>query len=208
MAGILGGCHAARVLAPPPPLRAASANNFAVDVEFAEPLDRTSAEDASHYQVYPAGNPAAAVPIYSATVIDTTFGRVVQLLLSGGPLPDTSQYEVRTSDVAALDLHSTRTRSAPFRTGLSYGSPLCAVFASHCDRCHGAVQASGNYRTDSYLALTGNGTDGAPNLIAGDPTCLIIRRSRPLRTMFELGGLSYLDFEILLNWVVSYGARP
>ena len=207
-AGILLGCHAARVLAPPPPLRAASANSFAVDVEFGESLNRPSAEDPSHYQVYPAGNPAATVAIYSATLIDTTFARVVQLLLSAGPLPDTAQYVVRASGVVALDGQSTGTRSAPFGTGLSYRSPLRELFASHCDPCHGPTQAGGNYRTDSYAALIGSGTDGTANLIASDPNCLIIRRSRPLRTMFDLGRMSYLDFEILLNWVISYGARP
>ncbi len=205
---LLAGCHAARVLAPPPPLRAASANSFAVDVEFAEPLDRVSAEDASHYRVYPAGNPAGPVAIYSATVIDTTFGRVVQLLLSGGPLADSSQYEVQAEGVITFDGRAIAMRTVDFVSGLSYRAPLRELFAAHCDRCHGATRADGSYRTDGFVALKGNGTDGAPNLIAGDPTCLIIRRSRPLRTMFDLGGMSYLDFEILLNWVVSYGARP
>ena len=205
---LLAGCHAARVIAPPPPLRAASASDFAVDVEFAEPLDRASAENPSHYRVSPLGDPGATVAIYSATLVDTTFGRVVQLLLSGGPLPDTSEFEVKTSGVLALDGHSSGERRVTFRTGLSYRFPLRELFASHCDRCHGAARSEGSYRTDGYAALKGGGTDPTPNLVAGDPNCLLLRRSRPLKSMFDLGGMSYLDFEVLLNWVASYGARP
>jgi len=209
--GTVRACFAtsAPVCAPTsPPLRAASASDFAVDIEFAEPLDRASAENASHYRVYPLGDPAASVAIYSATRVDTSFGRVVQLLLSGGPLPDSSQYEVQASGVLTLDGHSTGERRAAFRTGLSYRSPLGELFADHCNRCHGAASVEGNYRTDSYTALKGNGTDQTANLIAGDSNCLLLRRSRPLRSMFDQGGLTYLDFEVLLNWVVSYGARP
>ncbi len=202
------GCHAARIIAPPPPLRAASANDFGVDVEFAEPLDRARAEDVTRYAVRPAMGPGAPQMIFSATVIDTFSGRVVQLLISDGPLADTSDYIVDARDVRTLDGKSTGRRSATFRTGLSYRTPLRELFDSRCSPCHGASQAAGNYRTDSYAALFGTGTDATPNLIAGNPNCLLVRKCRPGRSMWNAGGLSYLDFEMILNWVVSYGARP
>ncbi len=201
------GCHAARIIAPPPPLRAASANDFGVDIEFAEPLDRASAEDVTRYTVRPAMGPGAPQTIFSATVVDTFSGRVVQLLISDGPLADTSDYIVDSRDVRTLDGKSTGSRSATFRTGLSYRTPLSELFDSRCSSCHGASQAAGNYRTDSYDGLFGGGTDATPNLIAGNPNCLLVRKCRPGRSMWNAGGLSYLDFEMILNWVASYGAR-
>ena len=68
--------------------------------------------------------------------------------------------------------------------------------------------SEGSYRTDSYDALLGGGSDAQPNLVASDPNCLILRRSRPRNSMFDLGRLDYLDYEVLKNWVVSYQARP
>src|SRR5262245_6067990 len=62
VAAWLGGCDTARVVAPTPPLGAASAALYAVDVVFAEPVDKASAEDPTRYTVYPsddAGSPAA-----------------------------------------------------------------------------------------------------------------------------------------------------
>ena len=134
-------------------------------------------------------------------------GRVVQILIADGPLPDTTDFIVETQDIRTLDGRSTGRRSATFRTGLSYRTPLRDLFDSRCSPCHGASQAAGNYRTDSYAALFDTGTDGTPNLIAGNPNCLLVRKCRPGRSMWDAGHLSYLDFEIILNWVASYGAR-
>ena len=208
LACALAGCHAARVLAPPPALRAASASDFAVDVEFAEPLDRGSAQTASHFEVYRFGHPESPVGIFSATLIDTASGRVVQLLLSGGPLVDSSLYSVRAANVLSITGGSTGSRVASFSAGLGYGKDIAPLMAVHCNRCHGAAQADGKYRTDSYAGLFGVGSDGArANLIAGDPSSLVIKRSKPLNSMYNLGAMSYLDFEVLYNWIVSYGAR-
>lgn len=203
---LLGGCHATRVVAPLPPLRAASANDFAVDIEFAESLDRTSAEDVTRYTVRAVGG-AGSQSIFSATVIDTFYGRVVQLLIADGPLADTAQYSVEAREVRNLSGRSTGVRSVTFRSGLSYRAPLRELFDSRCSPCHGASQAGGNYRTDSYGALLGTGVDATPNTIASDPNSLLVRRCRPGRSMWTAGGISYLDFEMILNWVVSYGAR-
>ena len=204
---LLTGCHASRMMAPIVPMRAASANDFGVDIEFAEPLDRASAQDVTHYTVRAALGPGTPQTIFSATVVDTFYGRVVQLLISDGPLADTSDYIVEARDVRTLDGRSTGIRSVTFRTGLSYRGQLRELFDSRCSSCHGASQAAGNYRTDSYAGLRGTGTNVTPNLISGDPNCSVIRRCRPGRSMWDAGQLSYLDFEMLLNWTVSYQAR-
>ena len=204
------GCHAARVMAPPPPLRAASAASYAVDVEFAEPLDRASAADPSRFEIRLAGDTLPSV-ITTATLVDTLYGRVVQLVIPDwlGRDADTTDAEVTTRGVRTADGRSTGIRTLRFRTGLSYRAPLrSALFDARCSGCHGSASAGGGYRTDSYAGLLGGGADATPDLIAGDPNCLLVRKCKPRASMFELGGLSDLDYEMLKNWVESYQARP
>lgn len=201
------GCNAARILLPNP-LRAASVNAFAVEVEFGEPLERASAEDPARYDLHPSASPGSRAVIYSATVVDTLYGRVVQLLIASGPLPDREAWEITTSGVRTDQGRSTGTRTASFVTGLGYASDMRTLFAEHCDRCHGATLAEGNYRTDSLAYLRGVGTDATPNLIAGDPGCRLVRRTLPGKTMFDQGGLSVLESGMIRDWIVEYGARP
>ncbi|HYQ96474.1 MAG TPA: hypothetical protein VER38_05640 [Candidatus Eisenbacteria bacterium] len=204
------GCNTAAVLAPRPALRAASASNLAIDVEFAESLDKTSAQDASHYLVYPTGSGSPA-SVVQAALIDTLYGRVVRLSLQDpvqGFLPDSTDYAIQTSAVITLAGKSTGTRSVVIRTGLNYDTPMQNLFAIHCDSCHGPARVDGSYRTDTYSALFGPGTSPSPNVIAGDPNCLLVVKTKPSNSMFRLGNLTFLDSEIIHNWVVSYQARP
>lgn len=209
-AGFLG-CNTAAVLAPPSPLRAASASNLAIDVEFAEPLDKTSAQDISHYLVSPTSGTGSPAIVQQAALIDTLYGRVVRLYLQDpvqGFLPDSTDYTIQTSGVITLAGASTGTRSVAVRTGLNYNTPMQNLFALHCNSCHGSAIADGSYRTDSYSALFAPGTSPTPNVIAGDPNCLLVVKTKPSNSMFRLGNLTFLDSEIIHNWVVSYQARP
>lgn len=205
-----GGCHTARRLAPPSPLRAASVAIYAVDVEFAEPLDRASAEDPSRYSLFPPGNPATPATITSATLIDTDSLHVVQLLVPDW-LADTTKDDipmvVQTHGVLDYFGVSTGERSVTFRTGLGYAQPMQAFFDARCSGCHGATNPGGAYRTDSYAALLGPGTSVTPNVVAGDPNCLVIVRCRPHNSMYNRAHLSFLDYEMILNWITVYLAR-
>ncbi len=206
----LAGCHAARIVAPNPPLRAASAALYAIDIEFAEPVGRASAEDPAHYAVYSAAAPTTRAMIASATVVDTLYGRVVQLVIPewfGDDTKDHLDVVVESHDVQSLSGLSTGNRSVAFRTGLDYQPNLRDLLDTHCTRCHDAANAGGNYRTDTYAGLLDNGSSAPANLIPGDPNCLLIRRCKPRNSMFIQGGLSYLDFEMIRNWIVSYAAR-
>ena len=205
----IAGCHTARSLVPPPPLRAASAATYAVDVEFDEPLAKSVAEDPSHYTLTPLAGGAPPV-IASATLVDTLYGRVVQLLVPAWLTsdPDGTDWEVTSNGVLTAWGKTTGTRQATFRAGLSYTAPLKTLFDERCSSCHGATRADGSYRTDSYAGLLGGGKDGVPDLIPGDPTCLLVRRCKPHGSMFNLAGLSYFDFELINNWVTTYNARP
>ena len=205
----IAGCHTARLLAPPPPLRAASAAAYAVDLEFDEPLAKSIAEDPSHYTLTPmaGGTPPA---IASATLVDTLEGRVVQLVVPDWltNAPDGTDWEVTSNGVSSVWGKPTGTRRATFRAGLSYAAPLKALFDERCTSCHGATRADGAYRTDSRAGLLGAGTDSIPDLIPSDPACLLVRKCKPHNSMFNLGNLSYFDFELIRNWVTTYNARP
>jgi len=207
---LTASCNTAKLLAPPPPLRAASASASAIDIEFAESLDRGSAQDPSRYLAYPTGNAGAPVAILQATVIDTLYGRVVRLIVSdpvAGFLPDSADFTVQTSGLLTVTGRSTGLRSVDFRTGLNYDALLQDLFARHCNSCHGSTRVEGSYRTDSYLALQGGGTNSVPNLIAGDPNCLLVVKTKPRNSMFDRGNLTFLDSEMIHNWVASYQAR-
>jgi len=207
----LFGCNTAAILAPPPPLRAASASNLAIDVEFAEPLDKASAQDPSHYLVYPTNGSGSPASVLQAALIDTLYGRVVRLSLQDpvqGFLPDSANYTIQATAVITLAGRSTGTRSVEIRTGLNYDTPMQSLLTLHCNSCHGPVRADGTYRTDSYNELFAPGTSPTPNVIAGDPNCLLVVKTKPSNSMFRLGRLTFLDSEIIHNWVVSYQARP
>ena len=192
---------------PPPPLRAAKVSAQAVEVEIAEPLDRASAEEVGRYVLHPDGSPGAPLSVTRATLVDTIFGRAVQLVLAG-PLPDGSVFVIEASDVRTLDGESTGRRVATFRSGLNYAEPMRDLFAQHCNSCHGDARLEGNYRTDSPAALTGGGTNTVPNLIAGNLNCLLVVKTRPGKSMFAAGALSWLDADLVRSWVVNYQARP
>lgn len=208
LAALAGGCHTAKLLAPPPPLRAASAAPFAVDVEFAEPVDSVSAADVTHYVLAPAGGGPPA-SLQSATRVDGYYGRVVELIVPDwlGAAPDSTDFDLTAGGVLGLDGARIGARTVRFRTGLSWGAPVREVLAAHCDGCHGASRQDGSYRTDSYDELFGGGTNTTPNVIAGDPACLLVVKCKPGNSMFKAGDLSYLDYAILANWIGSYAAR-
>ena len=209
-AAFLNGCDTAKILAPGPTLRASSAALFAVNVEFAEPLEKASAEDVSHYSIYAEAAPGSPAAIASATLMDTVSLRVVQLLVPdwfGDTTTDRRLTVVESHGVRDWFGRSTGDRRVQFRTGLSYAEPMKALFDAHCSSCHDAANASGSYRTDSYAALFGPGTSPTANVIAGNPNSLLVVRCKPGNSMYRDGNLEYLDYLNVLNWIVGYAAR-
>lgn len=207
----LTGCDTARILAPPPSLRAASAAPYAVDVQFAEPLDRASAEDPSRYSVLLVGGSGSSASVSSATLIDTVNWRVVQLVIPewfGDSTADRRTAIVTTNGILDYFGRSTGERSVTFVTGLSYAQPMKALFDARCSPCHGASNPGGGYRTDSYEQLFGAGTSPAPNLIPGDPSCQLVVKCRPRNSMYKRANLDFFDYEAIVNWVSVYQARP
>src|SRR5262245_56941438 len=177
IAAWLIGCDTARVVAPTPPLGAASAALYAVDVEFAEPLDKTSAEDPTRYTVYPSDTPGSPATIMSATLVDSFSLRGVQLIIPtwfGDSTFDRRSVVVQSHGVLDSFGRSTGQRSVTVTTGLAYQPQMKALFDAHCSSCHGPSNPAGSYRTDGYTELFGPGTSPTPNVIAGDPKCLTV----------------------------------
>ena len=204
---VLSACQGPARFAPPPDLRAASVSAFGIDVEFALPLDRSSAETSAHFAVHPAARPDSSLAIHSVSLVDSVYGRTVLILVPDG-LTDAADYVVTASGVRTLDGESTGDLQASFRAGLAYQAPLRQLFASRCDACHGATRADGNYRTDSYAGLLGAGTNATANLIPGNPRCQLVVKTKPQNSMFDLGRLTWLDYDVIYGWVVNYQARP
>lgn len=198
---------------PPPAMVGYSASPFAIDVEFDRSLDRTSIADPLHYAVTDSAG-ARSIP-FRVTLVDTLFGRTVRLLFRLGTLTDSTHYRLTVAgvrDAWGQPLFAADSASVEVVTGLWYSRPIRALLERKCTPCHAGGRAGGNYRTDSYAELFGAGSDAAsddprPNLIAGDARCLLVIRTSPGHSMFNVAHLSYAESQLITNWVVTYQAR-
>jgi len=208
------GCDGPVVPASPPRTMAAySASLFAIDVEFRRPLDRTSATQAFRYSVTdPAGGRTVAT---RADWVDTLFGETVRLFFPLGALQDSTLYRLTVNgvlDVWGQAQFATDSATVEVFTGLWYSSPMRDLLNRKCSPCHNDQRAGGAYRTDSYAELFGDGSDGQsssprPNLVPGDARSLIVIRTSPRHSMFNVAHLSYAESQLFINWVVTYQAR-
>lgn len=210
----LVGCD--RSVAPavtPAVISVQSASSFAVDLGFDRPLERTSATEASRYTlIQPAGDRVAPV---RATLIDSLFGQTVRLFFPLGTLEDSTVYHLTVTgvrDAWGRALVKAGSTTAEFETGLWYSRPMREVLERKCNPCHSAAHAGGNYRTDSYEALFEDGSDAQssnprPNLVPGNARCLLVIRTSPRHSMFNIAHLSYAESQLFINWVVTYQAR-
>lgn len=196
----------------PEALAVHSASSFALDVAFDRPLARAGATQLSHYAIIlPTGDRIAPV---GATLVDSLFGQTVRLFFPLGTLEDSAIYRLTVmgvQDFWGRPLAEVDSATAEFETGLWYTRPMRDLLASKCDPCHTAGHAGGNYRTDSYEALFEAGSDAQtnprPNLIPGDARCLLVIRTSPQHSMFNVAHLSYAESQLFMNWVVTYQAR-
>ena len=210
----LCSCDAPKVTRAIPDLLAAhSATSFAVDLEFASPLERTSAEQATRYALVKSSG--ERVTSARAVLIDSLFGETVRLVFPLGTLEDSTRYGMVVTgvhDAWGASLASGDSITTQFESGLWYSRPVRQLLEQKCTPCHNSHRAGGNYRTDSYEALFGYGSDGSsgsprPNVIAGDARSLLLIRTAPHHSMFNVAHMNVAESQILLNWVVSFEAR-
>jgi hypothetical protein len=210
---VLHACD--RPVVPVPALRtisAYSASPFAVDLGFDRPLDLASASLASNYVLLrPTGERVTPV---RAVWVDTLFGETVRLLFRVGTLDDSTRYRVTVigvRDAWGRRLFEADSATVDLYTGLWHSYPIRELLERKCTPCHNGQRAGGNYRTDSYAALYDPGSDAGsnprPNLVPGDARCLLVIRTSPLHSMFNVAHLSYAESQLITNWVVTYQAR-
>ena len=212
---VMAGCdHPLVPEAARPALAAYSASSYALDVEFDQPLDLASATDTSRYAVTDLVG-GRIVPT-RITAIDTLFGMTVRVFFPLGALQDSTSYRLTVTgvrDVWGHPLFAADSATTDVFTGLGYSYPLRSLLERKCTPCHNAAGAGGNYRTDSYEELFGYGSDAnssnpRPNLIPGDARCLLVIRTSPGHSMFNVAHLTYGESQQFINWVVTYQARP
>jgi len=185
-----------------------SATSYAVVIAFDRPVSRETATQSSRYALTrPAGD--RLLPS-RATLVDSLFGQAVQLVFPLGTLEDSTAYRLTVTgvrDAWGRPLAAGDSATAQFETGLWYSWPIRDVLARRCNPCHNAGHAGGSYRTDSYAALFENGSDDRSNLVPGDARCLLVLRTSPGHSMFNIAHLSCAESQLFINWVVTYQAR-
>ena len=194
-------------------IAAYSASPFAIDVKFEQPLNRTEALTVSHYSI--TGPTLARVVPTRIAWVDTLFGETVRLFFPLGTLEDSALYRLTVAglrDAWGQPLFAVDSAAVEVYTGLWYSNPIRSLLARKCTPCHSDRRAGGDYRTDSYEALYALGTDAAsssprPNLIPGDARSLLVIRTSPLHSMFNIAHLNYEESQLITNWVVTYQAR-
>ncbi len=86
--------------------------------------------------------------------------------------------------------------------GISYSNSAQYILADNCDSCHSGATPPGDYSTDSYAGVMGNGSDNEANVIGGDPNSTLLSKlnSDPDHTV------SQSDADTLYDWIVNNGA--
>jgi predicted CxxxxCH...CXXCH cytochrome family protein len=89
----------------------------------------------------------------------------------------------------------------------SYGQGVGPLLQSRCASCHGAGQAEGDYRVDSYLAAVARRPDGTYRARAGDDDSLVLQAARGTlpsgHTALAQGELGEIQ-----SWVVECALKP
>jgi len=57
----------------------------------------------------------------------------------------------------------------------TYANDIAPKMTMYCNGCHGDANAPGNYHTDTYAGLLGNGSDNTPNVIPGNANSLLVQ---------------------------------
>ncbi len=109
--------------------------------------------------------------------------------------------------------------TAGYRALLSYAVDIAPLFARTCNNCHGPSATDslcGGYRTDSYGALFGYGSDSTldtrhRNLEPADSICAIVTKTRQIEGKTGKCALrvplSPMESHQITDWVINYYAR-
>ena len=89
----------------------------------------------------------------------------------------------------------------------SYAQGVGPLLQSRCASCHGAAQAEGDYRVDSYLAAVARRPDGTYRARAGDDNSLVLQAARGSLPGGHVA-LAQAELDELQAWVVECANKP
>ena len=89
----------------------------------------------------------------------------------------------------------------------SYAQGVRPLLQSRCASCHGATQAEGDYRVDSYLAAVARRPDGTYRASAGDDGSLVLQAARGTLAGGHVA-LAQSEIGELQSWVVECALKP
>jgi len=98
--------------------------------------------------------------------------------VSGGTTMDAGVPDAppTTTPDAAPDAPMTTPDAPTTTTSYTYTTDIAPKMSGLCNGCHSGTAPPGNYLTDSYTNLFGNGSDNTPNIIPGDANSLFVQK--------------------------------
>ncbi len=85
---------------------------------------------------------------------------------------------------------------------VTYEADIKPIFDARCVSCHSGANPAAQYGMTTLEEIMGNGLDGTPNAIAGDPDCLLLVVSRPGGSMNSFYS-SPDEVALVERWVVE-----
>jgi mono/diheme cytochrome c family protein len=85
---------------------------------------------------------------------------------------------------------------------VTYEADIAPIFDQRCVSCHGSSNPAGNYALTTYDEVLGNGSDGTPNALPGDPQSLLLLKSLPGGSMNAFYGTA-AEIDLIVRWVVE-----
>lgn len=81
---------------------------------------------------------------------------------------------------------------------VTYDANIKPILDDNCIGCHNATTPVAGYNLTTYAGVSGNGTDGTPNAIAGNASSLLITKIQSGH-----GSLSQNQIDLIYQWVVD-----
>jgi mono/diheme cytochrome c family protein len=85
---------------------------------------------------------------------------------------------------------------------VTYEADVKPIFDARCVSCHSGASPAAQYDLTTLDGITGNGRDGTPNAIAGDPLSLLVVESQPGGNMNSFYS-SPDEVALVERWVVE-----
>ncbi len=91
----------------------------------------------------------------------------------------------------------------------TYDANMKPLFDASCaiSGCHAGSSPMGNYNLSSYAGVLGNGSDGTPNVIAGDSASLIITKVKNGTHFAWNTPTDQYKIDLLIQWIVIDNSR-